>query len=172
MVRQLSSTQINQAMAHIAYEVEMCAVSGVRMLTVEDWHERNAYLECTLLHARALEEFLVLTPGRRRPDDMLRTDFAPEWTPHPSEAVARLKARRDTVNKHLAHLTWARVADREPQEWSIEIANDAVAVARAWVEHVTAADGKELEDPESRTLVLWNAVREAQGILATVSHTW
>lgn len=171
MERQLSSTQIDQAMSHIAYEVDMCAVSAVRMQAAEDPCARNAYLECTLLHARTLEEFLVLAHERSRPDDMLRTDFAPEWTPRPSKAVTRLKARRDTVNKHLAHLTWARVKDRKPQEWSIEIANDAVAVARAWVEHVNAADGTELDDPESRTLVLWNAVRQAQDILATASHT-
>jgi hypothetical protein len=160
-------------MAHIAYEVEMCAVSGVRMLAVKDWHARNAYLECTLLHARALEEFLVLPVARRRwPKDMIRTEFAPEWVPRPSEAVARLEARRDIVNKHLAHLTWARVDYPEPPEWRfIEITDDVVAVARAWVEHVTADEGKELEDPEIKTLVLWNAVREAQGILAKASRT-
>lgn len=173
VVRELSSQQIDQAMSHIAYEVEMCARSGVRMLVVDDLHARNAYLECTLLHARALEEFLVFPLDRRRSDDMLRTQFASEWKPRPRGAVARLEARRDTVNKHLAHLTWARVDDQEPPEWPfIEIADDAVAVARAWVEHVTLDEGKESEDPESKALVLWNAVRQAQSFLDEVPRTF
>lgn len=160
-------TRTQRAMSHIAYEVEMCALSGLRMVVATDQHARNAYLECTLMHARALEEFLVLTPRSPRPDDMRRTQFAREWNPHPTHAVARLGSRRETVNKYLAHLTWTRVDDTEPPEWPfIEIADDAVAIARAWVLHVTADEGNHLEDPDIKALMLWNAVREAEHFLA------
>jgi hypothetical protein len=153
-------------MSHIAYEVEMCALSGMRMVIATDQHARNAYLECTLLHARALEEFLVLAPRSPRPDDMRRTEFAREWNPHPSHAVARLGSRRITVNKNLAHLTWTRVDDPEPPEWPfIEIADDTVAIARAWVPHVTADEGKDLQDPDIKAQLLWNAVRESDRFL-------
>ena len=162
-------TRDERAMTHIGYEVEMCALSGYRMLTVTDQHAVNAYLECTLLHARGLEEFLVMTKGRPRTDDMLRTQFAPEWTPAPADAVYRLGARRSDINKHLAHLTWARVDRPESPAWPwIEITVDTVAIARAWVEHVTRSEDKDIDDPDIKALILLGAVENAERFLTQV----
>lgn len=170
MLRSLPQDKIEIAMAHLSYEVSMCAVSAARMLSAEDGYEHNAYLECMLLHARALDEFLVMTRDKPYKDNMLRTDFGDEWEPHPIEAVQRLKERRSLINKHLAHLTWARVDSAEAPQWSfIEIANDIVSVAGAWVQHVTALDDQDDDDPDIKALALWNAVKDAKQVLAGVA---
>ncbi|MFC6238033.1 hypothetical protein [Longivirga aurantiaca] len=159
----LEMSRDDRAFSHIAHEVHMCAYSAFRMLSSDDENDRVAYLECELLHARALEEFLVVTRRRPRDDDMLRTHFAPEWTPSPDDAVSRLGERRETINKYLAHLTWARVDEPDAPAWSfIEIADDIVAVAAAWVGHVTRSEGRLPDDPDIKALILANAVSDAQ----------
>lgn len=158
------------AMGDIAYEVEMCAMSAYRYLTEADSHARNAYLECLLLHARALEEFLVVK-HRNHKDDMLRTSFAPEWEPKPRDAVQRLGEQRTTINKHLAHLTWARARvdnhDAPKPQWAfIQIADDVVEVTSAWVQHVASSENRSVDDPEMTALHLWDTVKTAKGTLA------
>jgi hypothetical protein len=37
--------------------------------------------------------------------------------------------------------------------------------------HVTADEGKDLEDPDIKALLLWNAVREAERFLALAPRT-
>lgn len=164
----LELTREQRAMAHIGYEVYMCATSAHRMATSSDQDATNAYLECMLLHSRALAEFLVLSKSGH-PDDMLRTEFAPDWTPSPKDAVARLSERRSVTNKFLAHLTWPRVDDPNPPEWSfVEIAVDSVAVARAWLEHVAQSEGMSVSDHEMKALILRHDVERAETILGEI----
>jgi hypothetical protein len=124
------------------YELEACAACAVELEAHPDGSVvGNACLEAHLVHARALIEFLLETKRRPYDDDMLRTDFAPEWVPSPSDEVARVMARKESINKHLAHLTWRRVEDVEPIDWTYQqMAQDVVAIAQAWADHVNDSD--------------------------------
>lgn len=100
---------------------------------------QNAYLESTLLHARSLADFFVRDSGRRA--DIRRIDFADEWTPEPNDAVRRVVGTYNDLNKHLAHLTWDRVADAGPTQWSpVVLVTDIVHIADAWSRHLAGTD--------------------------------
>lgn len=156
-----------RAMSHVAYEIKMCCEAAVRRLHATDGVEESAYLEVELLHARSLYEFLVASKSARI-DDMVRTAFAPDWTPGPAQAVQRLKERQPVLHKHLAHLTWARVDDPEAPEWTfLEIAADTHAVTAAWARHVTEAEGKRIGDPNTLAALLLSDLEIAAAALAS-----
>jgi hypothetical protein len=150
-----SRDDLNQALIHLGYELETCIETACALRAYQadgaiDAHApavldpgliRNALVEAHLLHARALIEFFIETKSPQ-PGDILRTQFATEWSPQPAEAVRRLATFKRTINKHLAHLTWDRVDDVEPlpSEKYGAIARDIVAVARAWADHVASPD--------------------------------
>jgi hypothetical protein len=60
----------------------------------------------------------ILAVEAVRHDDMLRTDFAPEWEATPKDAKERLEDNTEVLHKHLVHLTWARIQqdDSSPAE--------------------------------------------------------
>ena len=134
------------ALVHVQYELEMCAASATRAATPNgrDDIEANAYLESTLLHARNLYEFLVANRKSPRDDDLLRADFTRrDWSAseHAPEAVRRLATAIPDVNKHLSHLTWARVGDVAAAAWTpLQIADDLAQLVRAWAIHLSAHD--------------------------------
>src|SRR5437764_14269800 len=95
----------------VEYESTQMVESALRLPTAdEDAVAKNAYLESCLLHARALIEFLL---GNGRATDIRAEHLAPGWELGES-ACGRFKARKDAIDKHLAHLTWTRVTGGAP----------------------------------------------------------
>jgi hypothetical protein len=61
------------------------------------------------------------------------------------------------------------VDDPEPPECAwIEITRDTVAVARAWVARATQDEGKDIDDPDIKALILLGAVENAERLLGQV----
>jgi hypothetical protein len=94
------------AMGDITYEIETMVRAALRFHELDegdgDRLARNVYLECALLHARNLVEFIATPHGGKymRPDD-----FVPGWDYRP---WADLKKELGPLNQHLSHLSWQR----------------------------------------------------------------
>lgn len=156
------------ALSHVAYEIDMCAAAAARaFLTPQgDRLAHIAYLESMLLHVRNLDDYFT-KPKPQRNDDLTASQLTGDWTPTPAAACARLSERRDLINKHLSHLTLARVEDNTPPEWPIiEMARDIVDIATDWIKHFAATQGVPVTDPYWDGLVIWNSVKEARSVLA------
>jgi hypothetical protein len=173
---ELKMSRTQRALSDVGYEVRMCCVSARLWLEAMDdderADERNAFLEAELLHARGLFEFLVKRNERPQPDDMLRTAFAPAWKAEPKAAVQRLQKEVPLIHKHLAHLSWSRVDDVDPDatppaiQWEfVQVAEDTYAVTLAWAKHVTVAEGKDWDDPNVTVLSLQHDLEDARAAL-------
>ncbi|NYE38013.1 hypothetical protein F4692_003158 [Nocardioides cavernae] len=99
----------------------------------------NAYIDSAALHARALIDFFIKPKGF--PSDIRRTDFAPDWTPAPDKAVARIKKDGWMLNKYLAHMTWERATPSAPSWNYPDLTEDVFDIAEAWCAHLAASDG-------------------------------
>ena len=84
---------------------------------------RNATLESMLVHARNLLDFFCGAPSAK--DDIRAGHFVSKggssWT---SSKLGFLKEHKDDINKHLSHLTFARVGEKpqwEPSRIQTEI---------------------------------------------------
>lgn len=73
--------------------------------------ERNALIECYLLHLRNLIEFFR-SPGQRE-DDVVATDYLSEWSVGQHEST--LSLAWEGLNKRLNHITTARA---DAASWS------------------------------------------------------
>lgn len=145
-VTRRTDAEMSSALQHICYEVEamLKATKAIDTAMRQRVEPPGSHLELQLLHTRCLVEFLIEPESCRRKDDMRRSQFAPPWDPAPVESVQRLEqhATKSVVNKHLAHLSWARVSEGT-QHWRYpEIATDTLAVFTAWVAHVSAQNEK------------------------------
>jgi hypothetical protein len=141
--RQRSEDELDRAMSHLCYEV--VAVSDCASLLQRypaGTAIGNAALEAQLVHARLLTEFFFGDVTKAWPDDIIRTDFDPtdSWHPGHDAAAKRLKQNRELVNKHVAHLSWTRVDEGEQQWQYPEIADDVLAVAESWANHLATRD--------------------------------
>lgn len=112
---QSSDRERIRALRAVGFELRMMAHAFALLreadLTDDDPMAQNAFIDSGHLHVRALVDFF-LRPGRS--SDIRRTDFAPDWTPQPSEAVERLNSNNRLLHKYLAHLTWERVSQGAP----------------------------------------------------------
>jgi hypothetical protein len=130
-----SKDELIDGLQHFNYEVWMVASCAGALGSDLPPFLQNAALESMLIHIRSLTDFLVRKPGKYH-DDMIRTNFASEWTPKPEAAAERLLQDYETANKHLAHLTWARVQPA-PTQWNPhDLVVAVIAVADAWSWHV------------------------------------
>lgn len=78
--------------------------------------EKNAYIECFLIHARNLTDFFSPQLSAQN-DDVLASHFfdnAEVWKSHESNLCQYIKSQRSDINKTLAHLTYYRV---KPKQW-------------------------------------------------------
>jgi hypothetical protein len=74
----------------------------------------SAVLECFLLHARVLAEFLSRDEGRR--DDVLAVHFAETpWVP--PEKREYLRENEGRIHKSLAHLSYKRIENERHKDW-------------------------------------------------------
>ena len=135
-----SEGDLIRALGAVGFELRMMAHSFALLRQAEvagdDPMAQNAYIDSAYLHARALVGFL-LEPGRG--SDIRRTDFAPDWTPEPLDAVGRLSANVRLLHKYLAHLTWERVSPNAPALNYPNIGKDVIDVADAWSAHLAAS---------------------------------
>jgi hypothetical protein len=99
------------ASLHVAYELRQMSGAALRIDSAPDEITHFALLESTLVHARTLIEFLTGTDNR----DIRAEQLCPGWQIDPTDREA-LRLRREGINKHLAHLSWARVTDM-PARW-------------------------------------------------------
>ena len=131
-----------RALRTVGFELRMMGhASGLlrqAQLADEDPMAQNAFLESALLHARTLTAFFI--KKRSHASDIHRTDFAPEWSLEPADAVKRLDDRYLLLHKYLAHLTWERVSKDAPIWNYPNIASDILNVAEAWASHLELAD--------------------------------
>lgn len=138
-----SSEELENGLDQVGYELRMMAhaTSILRCAQQQEVGDsrmlQNALLESALLHVRSLIEFFI--HDCKRPSDICRTDFAPDWEPAPQDVAKRLRERQQMLHRYLAHLTWERV-DRSAPAWEYPtVADDVLQVARAWSEHLRAS---------------------------------
>jgi hypothetical protein len=117
------------AAAHVGYELRQMAGAAIRIDNAPDEATHDSHLESTLLHARNLIEFLIGAQiGRGRTTDVRAQVFVPQWAMDDA-AVSALGDRLGVIDKHLAHLTWARVSEGK-QLWPYP------GIVREIVEHM------------------------------------
>ena len=97
-----------EALGHLSHEIGTMIEAWSRVEEIDRTRtgsalERIAYLECALLHARNLIEFLAL------PTYMKAADFVSGWD---YTRTADLRPELGPLNEHLAHLSWKRTSDR------------------------------------------------------------
>ncbi len=143
--------QLEAGAKHLAYEAWMMgsalvlseSTSHTARISPGDHVRENAALESCLTHARALLEFLGIR--HRKPADMWLADFGASEPVLTAERRRSYRQRLRTIDRHLAHASWSRVAgvldDQEddddddvgPDEWLPElvamILEDLAAVA-------------------------------------------
>ena len=72
-------------------------------------------------------------------------DYLPKWSPPKSEALRRLRSKRDLLNAHLSHLSWKRVTERgrrgENPSWNVRsLADDILTVFTDFVSRLQEVD--------------------------------
>lgn len=108
--------RISLAALTVAYEVEQMADAALAIDAASTVPIHHALLESTLLHGRALIEFLLNSKEKR---DIRPRDLCPGWhLPDDDEGTTRkrLVDLKDATDKHLAHLSWERVPDDPSQD--------------------------------------------------------
>jgi len=99
----------------VCYEYEMFRVACVTATrpqeipgsAVEQERTRRAMLECMLLHARNLYDFLANDKPARYKDDLLAEHFIDGYNPRPN-AMEYVRKNRERIHKLLAHISKTR----------------------------------------------------------------
>jgi len=171
-----SRQDLVQAGLHVGYELtEFVRCS----LPTKD---PNAALEARLVHARTLIEFICGRPepqteadraGRRRParrrnrSDIAPADFgAQEFPVAGTDVEATLDRTLPLIDRHLSHLSWARVDDAdEAGQWTPErLLGPILQAYRRFLD--TLPD----PPPDGHPLGLTSALTEAEALLAARDH--
>lgn len=124
-----SKDQLKRMKKHIVYEYVMLLHSAKKYVELDrdktsDVLDKNAYLECFLLHLRALDEFFSFKRERKsekkkkskknkRDDDVLASHYSEQ-----KYKSLLTKKQRENVNKRLAHITSKRLK-RKKYKWPI-----------------------------------------------------
>ena len=100
---------------NVQYEFDMIEWAYERFSgSPKSENERNAYLECFLIHARNLLDFFV-KPQNSRTDDVLARHFFEndtQWQQKEDGICTFVKKERDTIHKTVAHLTYERINEK------------------------------------------------------------
>jgi hypothetical protein len=92
----------------------------------------NLLLECVLLHARVIYEFLFTPYNKKYPEDVRAVrlfDDPEQWKPDKSQLCPYLTDNLDRINRSLQHLSYDRIAfGRNP--WDIH--RVAAEIHTAW----------------------------------------
>ena len=152
---------------HICYEISSllsamnlyCGVPSSKADTLEDHFQlaaQNSFLECTILHARCLFEFLYVDK-KIKDDDSKAIDFFPDpltWIATRTglpDGLANLSFR---TGKEIAHLTYHRQSLSEIEKtWDIrQITRDLLACLIKFAE---GADPNRLHAEVKMTIDFW-----------------
>jgi hypothetical protein len=164
------------AALHVGYELRQMAGAALRIDSATDEVTHFALLESTLLHARNLLEFLGVR-DRDSGMDVRATEFVSDWSLDP-KARRELRKRLDAIDKHLAHLSWARVNDM-PQRWPYpRIVRELVGHMRTYHQAMTAsgvafdnAIGDELDTIDREAPLVWQSETVYSNVDTATSHT-
>lgn len=110
---------------HFCYEVEMLCNSIVYLKKFHSKNNQvgiNLALECFLLHARNLIEFLY-HGSKLKPDDARASDFIDRrsWDKLASSKAKNLENLQKRANKEISHLTYTRHYETPPEKnWDPE----------------------------------------------------
>lgn len=107
-----SKDQLERMKKHIEYEYKMLIHSGTKFLELSqdqtsNVSDKNAYLECFLLHLRVLDEFFR-SDKKGNDDDVLASHYSAQ-----KFGALLTDEERENVNKRLAHLTLRRLEGNE-----------------------------------------------------------
>lgn len=104
--RPFSAAFLSAMAFHVSYELDM-AIKGY----LRPPGDQLAFDAC-LLHVRNLIEFFIGRENGRKPDDLWPTDYVPTWEVDAdvdAGVADRLRYHLDAIDKHLSHLSLARV---------------------------------------------------------------
>jgi hypothetical protein len=111
---------------------------------------RDAALVATLTYARSLIEFFL--DENRRDDDIQLSNFPGDWEVSEPQLAKRLGGDRGVINKHLAHLTWTRLAPAD--EWTFDDLPATIeALASSWLMSIPTDTG--LSVANGRAYLTW-----------------
>lgn len=162
--RPFSAAVLSAMASHVGYEIEM-AIEGY-------FRPRDDQLafEACLLHVRNLIEFFVGRKSRRE-GDLWPSDYVPTWEVDPTTTKS-LRKHLDDIDKHLSHLSCARVPEEsgQPTERQFEEEDLPDALPGLLGEVVTLARRFVAEYPET-VLPIDNAVIKAEEALAAQRRT-
>jgi hypothetical protein len=93
---------------HLIYEVVMLYYSnaGIAERTQKPGNERNVYIECFALHARALYEFFV--SKKHGGWNVVAQDFVADFQPTDTESVSDIIKK---IEDQILHMGWKRSED-------------------------------------------------------------
>jgi hypothetical protein len=122
----MSGSEFAEAARHVAYEFRMLSTAALDYLGDPDPVRNILFLEGFLTHARNLLEFFVPRRCGPRATDIWAGLFVPDWDARRHEAIAlEAWAHIQGIDKHLAHLTFARVEQPRPP-WDIVAIGDVI----------------------------------------------
>lgn len=139
-----SQADLKKASFHLDHELNMLFVSKVELSktkknspdAIRNAYLVNAMLETFLIHARNLIDFFYNDSPRK--DDVVAKDFVSDWETLRPTFTVLLVETRDNANKHLTHLTYARIDLTEPWKWHFEeIESNLVEVLNKFFETVS-----------------------------------
>jgi hypothetical protein len=113
---------------HLLYEVQMLHFATSQLVLFQGpGAMTSAMLECFGVHLRNLIEFLYTKPGDERKDDVIATDFLPNW----SEPITyTLESARKRIHKEFSHLTLGRKSGFDPTKpWSFGLLFQEISAA-------------------------------------------
>jgi hypothetical protein len=157
-----NSTQLQEGLEHVAYEMEqligICAwmihryaANGGRPESAESVLEDTVYLEAFLVHVRVLTDFFERTTRSRLKDielpDVLAQDYG--FLPEPVGLDPSVRSR---INQELAHLSYRRGAlGTDARQWLPEaVARPLLLRCDAFAAHVLAASSPLSADKEAQ----------------------
>jgi hypothetical protein len=136
------------AMKHLYYELWMLQEAAKRLLHDGNVHRdrvvKNAMVESTCVHARALAAFLYPEKFARRDGDVTAEHYIVDlatWTRERQDMPPILVLVKERAGKEIAHLTSDRKEYDDPdKEWPLqEIVNTIQAKFRLFVKHTPGA---------------------------------
>jgi hypothetical protein len=110
---------------HLDYEVTMLHYCYKEILKREPGEDRNVYIECFALHARALYEFLISHSPRRL--NAVAQDFIAEFEPTDKDVVGDIIQK---IQDQILHMGWERTQDTNLK---FDAATDGVKI-RNWID--------------------------------------
>jgi len=130
---------------HVLYEIEQLdgAVKRLAGLRASGQQapevDENALLESIAVHARALIEFVWADPELARPDDVVASDFVPEWPAIRPEMSEFLRGVKRQADKQIMHITRERSIAEAVRQWRYgKVYNELAEVLAQFVTRVPA----------------------------------